>query len=131
MAKKSGKILLLTAAVATAAAAAVYYLQKKDSTAPLHDDEDEDYDDFNDELDDDTDVSSRSYVPLHRENAEHSEETNAEKASSDECAEPTEKPVTDVAAQAEPVAEQDAPAAETSDKEIEKVEDFFDDEDAE
>ena len=39
--------------------------------------------------------------------------------------------MTDVAAQAEPVAEQDAPAAETADEEIEKVEEFFDDEDAE
>lgn len=61
MAKKFGKFLLFTAAVASAAAAACYFLQKKDSVdaAP----EDDDYDDFSEDLDADTDVS-QNYVPL-------------------------------------------------------------------
>ena len=100
MAKKFGKILLLTAAVTTAAAAAVYYLQKKDSYSPLHADEDEDYDDFSDELDDETDAASRSYVPLHRE---HSDEVLAG----------------------------EVPADETPSEEIEKIEEFFSEEDSE
>ena len=68
MAKKFGKILLATAAIGTAAAAAYYYFRKKDADlAALNDDDD--YDDFSEDLDDDTD-SSRTYVSLNRENAQ-------------------------------------------------------------
>lgn len=61
MAKKFGKFLLFTAAVGGAAAAAYYYFQKKDSDAHLS--EDEDYDDFSEDLDDETD-SDKNYVSL-------------------------------------------------------------------
>lgn len=61
MAKKFGKFLFLTAAVGTAAAAAYYYMQKKDSVMDIP--EDEDYDDFSEDLDENTN-SSRNYVSL-------------------------------------------------------------------
>jgi len=61
MAKKFGKFLLLTAAVGTAAAAAYYFMQKKDSEVDIPDDED--YDDFSENLDENTEPS-RNYVPL-------------------------------------------------------------------
>lgn len=61
MAKKFGKFLLLTAAVGSAAAAVYYYMQKKDSVTDIP--EDEDYDDFSDNLNEDSD-SSRNYVSL-------------------------------------------------------------------
>ncbi len=61
MAKKFGKFLLLTAAVGTAAAAAYYYMQKKDAATDIP--EDDDYDDFSEDLDENTE-SSRNYVAL-------------------------------------------------------------------
>lgn len=64
MAKKFGKLLLLTAAVGSAAAAVYYYMQKKDSVTDIS--EDEDYDDFSDDLNEDSD-SSRNYVSLNPE----------------------------------------------------------------
>lgn len=64
MAKKFGKFLLLTTAVGTVAAAAYYYLQKKDSVIDIPDDED--YDDFSEDPDENTD-SSRNYVSLNTE----------------------------------------------------------------
>lgn len=131
MAKKFGKILLFTAAVTTAAAAAVYYLQKKDSDAPLHDGEDEDYDDFSDELDDDTDAASRSYVPLHREGAEHSEASDAEKAPGNETSANDSSASGNDESAAKTAADQEAPIAETASEAIEKVEEFFGEEDSE
>jgi len=79
MAKKFGKFVLAAAAIGTAVGAVYYYLQKRDSEAAVLDD-DEDFDDFSDDLDDDTDLSSRNYVPLNRESAE---ETSAAAASED------------------------------------------------
>ena len=64
MAKKFGKFLLLTAAVGTAAAAVYYYMQKKDSVTDIP--EDEDYDDFSEDLNEDSE-SSRNYVSLNPE----------------------------------------------------------------
>ena len=70
MAKKFGKFLLFTAAVGTAAAAVYYYMKKKDADLSVSDEDDEDYDDFSEDLDDDADSSSRSYVPLNRDASE-------------------------------------------------------------
>lgn len=64
MAKKFGKFLLFTVAVGSAAAAAYYYFQKKDAAASEEDCDDDDYDDFSDDLEDDADGASRTYVPL-------------------------------------------------------------------
>lgn len=61
MAKKFGKILLFTAAIGTAAAAAYYYLRKKDAAGSAP--EDDDYDDFSEDLDEETGMP-HSYVPL-------------------------------------------------------------------
>ncbi len=67
MAKKFGKFLLFSAAVGAAAAAAYYYM-KKDTSIP-DDTEDEDYDDFSEDLEDDSDTS-RSYVAIPMESQE-------------------------------------------------------------
>lgn len=66
MAKKFGKFLLFTAAVGTAAAAYYMYKQKKDAVCPVA--EDDDYDDFSEDLDDDTEPS-RNYVSLKPEDS--------------------------------------------------------------
>ena len=68
MAKKFGKFLLFTAVAGAAAAGAYYYFQKK-AQAEADDilDGDDDYDNFSEDADN-TD-SSRSYIPLGKENA--------------------------------------------------------------
>jgi len=76
MAKKFGKFLFFTAAVGTAAAAAYYYIQKKNSVADTPDDED--YDDFSEDLDENTEAS-RNYVALNPE-AKTEETTTGETA---------------------------------------------------
>lgn len=108
MAKKLGKFLLFTAAVGTAAAAVYYYMQKKEaeSTVP----EDEDYDDFSEDLDEETDAS-RNYVPLNSENK------TAEEPQTDDS---TFTPLEQVARTAEEAAE----------KTEETVEEFFDEEES-
>lgn len=70
MAKKFGKFLLCTAAIGTAVAAAYYYMQKKDAAMAVSDDSDDDYDDFSDDLDEDT---SRNYVSLNLDNSSDNE----------------------------------------------------------
>lgn len=109
MAKKFGKFLLFTAAVGTAAAAVYYYMQKKEaeSTVP----EDEDYDDFSEDLDEDTDTS-RNYVPL------NSEGKAAEEPQKDDS---TFTPLEKVAKTVE----------ETAEKTEESVEEFFDEDEEE
>lgn len=62
MGKKLGKILLLTAAVGSAATAAYYYFRKKN--AITLDDFDEEYEDFDDKLESETNAARRSYVSL-------------------------------------------------------------------
>lgn len=103
MAKKFGKFLLLTAAVGSAAAAVYYYMQKKDSVTDIP--EDEDYDDFSDDLNEDSD-SSRNYVSL-----------NPEGRSDKPAGEASEKKDTFT------------PLAEQVKKTEETVEEFFDEED--
>lgn len=61
MAKKFGKFLLFTAAIGSAAVAAYYFLQKKGSADAVP--EDDDYDDFSEDLDSDTE-ENHNYVSL-------------------------------------------------------------------
>ena len=103
MAKKFGKFLLLTAAVGTAAAAAYYYMQKKDSEIDIPDDED--YDDFSENLEENTEAS-RNYVALNPD-------TKAESPAGEE----SEKKDTFT------------PLSEQIKKSEETVEEFFDEED--
>ena len=110
MAKKFGKFLLFTAAVGTAAAAAYYYIRKKDSEASLFQDDDDDYDDFSEDLDDDTDASSRNYVPLNREGQSTSEDSSSQEKSASDFT-----PLKQL--------------AQTAEKSEETVEEFFDEED--
>lgn len=102
MAKNFGKFLFLTAAVAAAGAGVYYYLKKKDDL--VFDYEDEDFD--NDVEDDD--VSNRSYVSL-----EQDEKTEEDKTSEEVPFQKLSSLVSDVTEKAE-----------------EKVEEFFDEEDA-
>ncbi len=110
MAKKFGKILLATAAIGTAAAAAYYYFRKKDADLAASDNDDEDYDDFSEDLDDDTD-SSRTYVALNRDNTQTTEGKNEEESFT-----PLNETISNAAKAVEGKAE-------------EVVEDFFDEED--
>ncbi|MCH5270112.1 MAG: hypothetical protein J1E83_05130 [Lachnospiraceae bacterium] len=103
MAKKFSKFLLLTAAVAAAGAGVYYYLKNRDDLALDYDDEDFD----NDVLDDD--VSNRSYVSLEQD--DKTEET-----------EPAEE---------EPFRKLSSLVSETAAKAEDKVEDFFDEDEAE
>lgn len=111
MAKKFGKFLLFTAAVGTAAAAAYYYVRKKDSEASIFQDDDDDYDDFSEDLDDDTDASSRNYVPLNREGQSTSEDNGSQQKSTSDFT-PLEH------------------LAQDTEKLEETVEEFFDEEDS-
>lgn len=73
MSKKFGKLFIFSAVAGAAAAGAYYYLQKKQDD-PLHEMDDEDFDDFDDDFDDDEDTpdnhsKKRSYVSLDIEGA--------------------------------------------------------------
>lgn len=72
MSKKFGKFLLFSAVAGAAAYGAYQYLSKKNKTTVLSgNDEDEDYDDFSEDLDDDSASSKeRSYVSLNLDKAE-------------------------------------------------------------
>lgn len=105
MAKKFGKFLLFTAAIGSAAAAAYYYFRKKDAEDALL--EDEDYDDFSDELEEETE--SKNYVPLTPNTEQNKEDSFV--------------PLDQVAKNAE-----NKEAAENGSSEPE-VEEFFDEED--
>ncbi len=72
MAKKFGKFMLFSALAGAAAAGAYYYLQKKQSEQNFSYDDADDFDIFDEDLDDDTSASAtknRSYVSLELENA--------------------------------------------------------------
>lgn len=113
MAKKFGKFLLFTAAVGTAAAAVCYYMRKKDAALAVSDEDDDDYDDFSDDLEDDADIASRSYVPLNKNTA----------------AEPAPQETQDVADGFTPLSEQAKSADAPSQDAAEAIEEFFDEED--
>jgi len=135
MANKFGKFLLFTAAVGTAAAAAYYYVHKKDAADAMMQDDDDDYDDFSEDLDDDTEITSRNYVPLNAEAHPVSEEATTvpqEEASKDEVYEasaPTAEPAATEESVFTPLAEKVAHVAESAEKKLEEtVEEFFDEE---
>lgn len=128
MAKKFGKFLLFTAAVGTAAAAAYYFLKKKDAASPQVD-EDDDYDDFSEELEDDTDASSRTYVPLTREgDSTHQEEgadtANASQPAAEAAGAEEAQPSSSFTPLSEHVTEK------VEEKLEEKVEEFFDEDES-
>lgn len=110
MAKKFGKILLFTAAIGSAAAAVYYYVHKKH--AEQDNIEEEDYDDFSDDTEEDSDAS-RSYVPLSPEGAQEQEAPAAQEDPAEEAF--------------SPLKESAAKAAEATE---ETVEAFFNEEDA-
>ncbi len=112
MAKKFGKILLFTAAVGTAAAAAYYYLRKKDAAGSAPDDDD--YDDFSEDLDEDTGLP-HGYVPLTPAAANGEEPEGAEgftplKETVAQAAEETETTVEEFFDEEDPAEEEPAPS---------------------
>lgn len=118
MAKKFGKFLMVTAALGAVAAGAYYYLQKKDGFADENFDDDDDFDNFDDDLEEDTAKdASRNYVDLNLDKAEEFKEgIDAAKA--------------DTADKIVGAAEETAgKVKEEADKAKVKVEEFFDDED--
>ena len=78
MAKKFGKFLMVTAAVGAAAAGAYYYLQGKGKAVKQIFDEDDDFDDFSEDLDEETE--ERSYVTLTPEKVSETVKKAAEDA---------------------------------------------------
>ena len=130
MAKKFGKILLITAAIGTAAAAAYYYMQKKDSVVDVP--EEDDYDDFSEDLDSDTE-SSRNYVSLNTETKPEGNESPEEENVSEEEISSEAESVSEEKKESEaqdtftPLTEQVKIAEE---KAAETVEEFFDENDS-
>ena len=136
MAKKFGKILLFTAAIGTAAAAAYYYMQKKDSVVDVP--EDDDYDDFSEDLDSDTE-SSRNYVSLNtetkpegnkspdEENVSEEEKVSEEEISSEAESISEEKKESEAQDTFTPLTEQVKIAEE---KAAETIDEFFDENDS-
>ena len=152
MAKKFKKLLLLGAAIGSAVGAAYYFKQKKD--AQDNDLAEDDYDDFSDDQETDSE-SSRSYVPLNPENAPETEsaedtsKTSSEQTHSETSEDdiPTGQSMFQEFAAADNFFEETSSAAESSPKEDsftplteqatnaagnaeESVEEFFDEEDA-
>ena len=73
MSKKFGKFLLFSAITGAAIYGAYQYLQKKDEMVPAdtHENDDDDFDDFSEDLDEDLNNSKeRSYVSLNLDKAE-------------------------------------------------------------
>lgn len=75
MAKKFGKVLLLTAALGAVAGGAYYYLKGRDAFMDDNFDDDDDFDNFDEELDEGD--PDRNYVNLDLNKAETSEEASA------------------------------------------------------
>lgn len=107
MAKKFGRFLMITAALGAVAGGAYYYFKGRDALMDDDFDDDEDFDNFEDDLEDgDTD---RNYVDLDLGKTEESgAETGFKEGIQAEKAEATDKVVGSV----------------------KKVEEFFDDEDS-
>lgn len=111
MAKKFGKFLLFSAVLGGAAAAAYYYFQKKDADNSLS--EDEDFDDFSEDSDGETETD-RKYVSL----------TPGGEAPAQEEKKDSFVPLDKVA---QPAEKSEAGSENASDSEVEE---FFDEEDA-
>ena len=113
MAKKFGKVLMVTAALSAVAAGADYYLKSKEALVDDDFDDDDDFDNFDEDLDEDgaAKEADRNYVDLDLQKAEDFKEgINAAKADA------SEKVVGAV--------------QEAAQKVEEKVEEFFDDDDS-
>ncbi len=139
MAKKFGKVLLFATAVISAGAGIYYYLNKEKFSPDYANGEDDDYDDFGDEADKET--NGRSYVALQHENAP-AENTDAEAPAKEEApaAPAEEKEEAPEAPKAEePAEKEDTPFEELSsvvedvtekaEEKIDEVEEFFDEDD--
>lgn len=100
MSKKFGKIMLIAAAVSGVAATAAVLLRKREHFTDSNMEEDEYEDDFCEDLDDENDVPTRSYVPL-----THPQEASAEEAKD-----------TDAPQNAEEEPAKEAPEAEETDQ---------------
>lgn len=126
MAKKFGKFLMVTAALGAVAAGAYYYLQNKESFVDDDFEDDDDFDNFDEDLDEDT---GRNYVDLDLDKAEDpKEDTQAPQAEDFKEGLDAEK----ADASGKIVGETKEAADKTSEKAPEKetqVEEFFDDED--
>ena len=127
MAKKFGKFLMVTAALGAVAAGAYYYLQGKDRMADDDFDDDDDFDNFDDDLEDDTatGAADRNYVDLDMDKAEEFKEgLDAAKA---DAADKIVGAAKDVAEKAKDGADK---VKEAVNKAEVKVEEFFDDDDS-
>lgn len=116
MAKKFGKFLMVTAALGAVAAGAYYYLRGKDKLVDDEFDDDDDFDNFDEDLDEEdsskqTDAN-RNYVDLDLEKSKAEEFKEGLDAAKVEAADKVVGAVKETAAKAE-----------------NKVEEFFDDED--
>ncbi len=116
MAKKFGKFLMVTAALGAVAAGAYYYLRGKDKLVDDEFDDDDDFDNFDEDLDEEdsskqTDAN-RNYVDL-----------DLEKSKAEDFKEGLD------AAKVEAADKVVGAAKETAAKVENKVEEFFDDED--
>ena len=116
MAKKFGKFLLFTAALGSAVGAAYYYFKKRDEIISLP--EDDDYDDFAEDLDEETDTS-KNYVPLNQEKSAEGDKEKKEKTDSF-------VPLSEMTKSAEAKKE----TGKDADKTETEVEEFFDEGDA-
>ncbi len=116
MAKKFGKFLMVTAALGAVAAGAYYYLRGKDKLVDDEFDDDDDFDNFDEDLDEEdsskqTDAN-RNYVDLDLEKSKAEEFKEGLDAAKVEAADKVVGAVKETAAKVE-----------------NKVEEFFDDED--
>ncbi|MCM1144234.1 MAG: hypothetical protein NC318_06360 [Blautia sp.] len=130
MAKKFGKFLMTTATLGALAAGAYYFLKKNDVLTEDSLDDEDDYDDFDDDLDDEESAGNteadRKYVDLDLTKAADTADKTEEKA--EEASEGFKEGLTAAKAEAKDkiVGTVEKAASDTE----EKVEEFFDDEDA-
>lgn len=128
MSKKFGKFVLVATAVATAAAAAYYFSQKKKETVIG---DDEDFDDFSEDAGEETSTKERSYVELNMdgtpsENSDSdSEAANSKKDSGDDMLAKAASTISNITNK---IGET---AGRVVGRTIEKVEEFFDDDEDE
>lgn len=129
MAKKFGKFIMTTAALGALAAGAYYFLQRRDEQADSGIDEDDDFDDFDEDLDAGTadEESDRKYVDLDLTKAAEAVADKAEEKA-EEFKEGLDAAKTEATDKIVGAVEDVAKAADNAET---KVEEFFDDEDEE
>ena len=125
MSKKFGKFVLVTTALATAAAAAYYFSTKKKELCTGDDAESEEFDDFDKDLDAKTDnKAERSYVELNMDGtSSEKSETEEDKVSGSDMLAKAANKFSDLTNKISET------AGRVVGRTIEKVEEFFDDED--